>query len=334
MSFFPPPKQITIEAGIRDLASGKPASRVHAAHALGDLTDPDEQARAVPALIAALGDDLAEVRAEAAASLGELADRRAVEPLARRLGDGDPRVRQNAAIALGTLRDPGGSKPLVEALRDGPPDLRFQAATSLAEIDPAAAYQPLVAALGDTDPQVVSAIALALGALGDGRAVAHLAALLDHADPGVRFDAAYGLAELRDGRGREILGKALDDAQRGWDAACALEWLGTPADAALLLAVIGKKKADPNAVIRAAGAALRIGGQPGNEIDGEGARKLLLAHLTHRKTPLRGLAVQELATAGGAWAVEPLETLRRSRKGREIADEIADALRQIKERAA
>lgn len=328
MSFFPPSRTITLDAALRDLAQGTPKARALAAHALGDVSEPADRDRAIPALIRALRDDRFEVRAEAAGSLGEIGDERAIEPLADRLGDGDPQVRQNAAIALGTLRHPAGFAPLVTALREGAADVRFQAATSLAEIDAAASYDPLVDALGDRDPKVVSAIALSLGAIGDGRAVSPLSGLLEHADARVRFDAAYALAELGDGRGRAALAAGLDvldDPQRPWDAATALEWLGATDG---LAAYMVKRKADPNAVIHAAGVILRVGGS-----DSELAKRTLVAALGLRKEPLRGLAVQELATAGGSWAVEPLQKLRASRKGKGLESEISDALRQILERA-
>jgi len=336
VSFFPPARTITLDAALRDLREGTPKARALAAHALGDVGESPDKERAIAALIAALDDDRAEVRAEAAGSLGEIGDDAAVEALSRRLGDGDATVRQNAAIALGTLGNPKGFAPLAEALREGAADVRFQAATSLPEIDPAAAYEPLVAAIGDRDAKVVSAIALSLGAIRDGRAVGPLAGLLEHGDARVRFDAAYALAELGDARGRAALAAGLDvtdDPQRPWDAVTALEWLGAAEDAHAMARLLGRKKADPNSQIHAAGAVLRLAGKGGvPDADVASARATLLAGLALRKLPLRGLAVQELATAGGPWAVEPLTKLRGSRKGRGIEAEIADALRQIAER--
>lgn len=345
MSLLFPAQTITLDAALRDLASGGAKARLAAAHALGDFADPADPAdrtRAAAALIRALDDDLASVRAEAAASLGEIGEGATGEvdaaaiaaAIARRLTDGDAAVRQNAAIALGSLRHPDGLGPLVTALREGPPDVRFQAATSLAEIDGAAAYEPLVAALADADPQVVGAAALSLGAIGDGRAVGPLVARLDHPDPGARFDAAYALAELRDARGRAVLTAALGDDARAWDAATALEWLGTIDDAHALAGLLTRRKADPNPVLRAAGAILRIARAAAVPAEATAAaRRVLHAALGLRKLPLRGLAVQELATAGDAADVPALERLRASRKGRELADDIADALRQIGARA-
>jgi HEAT repeat protein len=331
VSYLFPASTITVDAALRDLGSGSAKARAQAAHALGDLADPVERARAVPALIAALDDDRPEVRAEACASLGELGDGAAVAPLIKRLDDGQPGVRQAAAIALGTLRHPDGFGPLVERLKEGSPDLRFQAATSLAEIDPTAAYDPLVAALGDADPQVLSAIALALGAIGDGRAVGHLARLAEHADPAVRFDAGYALAQLGDGRGREPLRAGLGEPGRAWDAVIALETLGTPADADALLDAFTRRTAPPEAQLRAAGALLRIGTDARHT---EPARRVLTAGLAARKLELRGLAVEELGRSGQAWAIELLVGLRGRRKGRELIDAIDEAIEQIDQKRA
>lgn len=338
MSLFPPSPTITFEAALADLRAGSPRARVAAAQALGGASLDDDAARqraAVTALLAALGDDRAEVRAAAAAALGDRGDAAAVEPLAARLGDGDPAVRQHAAIALGTLGAPAAFAPLAAALRDGPADLRFQAASSLAEVDPAAAVAPLVAAATDRDAQVRAAVALALGAAAAvsgeaGDAAPTLATLLDDADGQVRFDAAYALAELGDGRGREVLARRLDEPDGGWDAAEALERLGDAEAAAALASVLGARRADPAAVLRAAGGVLRLArAVPVAAGHAEAARRVLLAGLDARKLHLRGLAVQQLASAGDLWAVEPLRRLAASRRGRPLADDLAETLRAL-----
>src|SRR5689334_5611975 len=107
---------MTIEAALRDIVRGSPKARVLAAQRLGDATDAVEKHRAAEALISALEDERAEVRAEACISLGELREPTAVSHLVRKLDDGVPGVRQNAAIALGTLGHPDAFAPLSEAL--------------------------------------------------------------------------------------------------------------------------------------------------------------------------------------------------------------------------
>lgn len=330
MSFLFPSSTITIEAALRDLASGSPKARVIAAHALGSVTEPAQKRRAVDALIRALPDDRPDVRAEVCATLGELGDPAAVHDLIKRLGDGVAVVRQNAAIALGSLASPEAFAPLAEALRDGPADLRFQAATSLAEIDPARAFDHVVTALDDGDPHVVSAAALSVGAIGgelaelSSRAVAALLPKLHHADAVARFDVAYALADLGDDRGRAILAAALADPERSWDAVTALGKVSATAE---LESSISSTKLPREAATLAAGRVLaRIP-------DHARARQVLLDALAARTLHIRGIAVEQLAEVGGAWAIVPLEKLARSRRGTTLREAIANALRHVGARA-
>jgi HEAT repeat protein len=253
----------------------------------------------------------------------------ALPHLIKRLNDGAAPVRQNAAISLGTIGHPDGFEPLVTALREGPPDMRFQAATSLAEIDPARAFEHVVAALDDKDQEVVGAAALSVGAiakLDEARRATALAALtpkLDHGNPGTRFDVAYALAELGDASGRSALAAALADNDRAWDAVSALGGL----EAAEELGTAVASKASPmEARVLAAGRLLALG------VDSEPARALLLEALTNRKPNVRGLAIEQLAEVGGAWAKQPLEKLARSGKGTDLLEPIASALRTIEGR--
>jgi HEAT repeat protein len=328
VSFLFPSSTITLEAALRDLARGSPKARAAAAHALGEVTEPTEKHRAAEALIRALDDDRPEVRAEACASLGDLAEAAALPLLVKRLDDGMPLVRQNAAIALGAIGHADGFGPLADALREGPADLRFQAATSLAEIDAARSFDPLVGALGDGDPLVVGAAALALGAIGDKRAIEHLAPLLEHAVPAARFDAAYALAELGDPAGRATLIGNLGDAERAWDAVTALATLGSTDDAEALGRALANRRVPAEATVLAAGTLLRIAPE---SAQAEAARRVLLAALGARKTHVRALAVEQLGAVGAPWAAGPLQKLAKSGKGGEILEPIADALRAIEE---
>jgi len=322
-SIHPPSLTITFEAALRDLGSKDPRVRAAAAHALGDVTDPEQRRRAVDGLIERLGDARPEVRAEAAFSLGELESEAAVTPLCARLEDADSRVRQAAAIGLGTLGFRAGFAALRDALAGGPPDLRFQAATSLAEIDPDDAYQPLVDALADGDGEVVGAAALALGAIGDHRAAGHLSGRLDHPRAQTRFDVAYALAQLGDGRGAEVLRRALGDDGLAWDAIDGLERIGDPAAADALAGLVGRRFLIRPHNLRAAGALLALAP---DHAAAATARELLTATLTHRRVDLAGVAVDMAGRVGGAWAIEALTRARDSRRGRRLADEIDAAL--------
>jgi HEAT repeat protein len=328
MSLFPA-STITTDAALRDLFSPRPRVRAAAASALGD-TEPDRRPEAVAALLQAIDDHDVDVRAAAALSLADLGDPRAVPALVLRLDDGVPAVRQCAAIALGRLRAPQALEPLRRALADGPPDLRFQAATSLVEIDAGAAAAPLTAALSDSDPEVVGAAALALGSIGDAAAIAQLAPLLEHRSPRTRFDAAYALAELGDQRAVPVLAAAAADRELAWDAVEALETIGQPAADALARVVL-QRGLDPEHRLRAAAALLAVAP---DHAEADAARQCLIDPLRRWQRRRRGLAVELLGRVGREWAIVALEQLRRSAAGRRMADEIADALRRIRERTA
>jgi HEAT repeat protein len=333
VSYLFPSTTITFDAALRDVASGSPKARAFAAHALGDVTEPVERRRAVDALVRALDDDRPEVRAAAASSLGELAEPSALPALIKRLSDGVAGVRQNAAIALGSMRAVEGFEPLAEALAEGPADLRFQAATSLAEIDPLKSFAHVVKALDDRDPQVVGAAALSVGAIsseaGDPElretARTALAAKIAHPDAGARFDVAYALADIDDASGTAILAGALADEGRAWDAVMALAEVKALPE--LVQAVMGKKTPHEAATL-AAGRVLVL------EPEHAGARRLLVEALTHRKVHVRGIAIDQLAEVGAAWAKVPLEKLAHSSKGSDLLEPIANALRTIAQRSA
>jgi len=304
MAFFPQ-TTITTDAALRDLASDKPKVRAAAASALAGA-EPERSGEAAGALLRAVDDTDADVRASAILSLAELGDARAVEPIVLRLDDGAPAVRQCAAIALGRMRAASAFDPLARALADGPPDLRFQAATSLVEIDPARALAPLVAALADRDAEVVGAAALALGAVGDPAAIEPLAARLDHAAPRTRFDIAYALAGLGDARAGDTLAAAGVDAELSWDAIEALEGLGIAGPLADLI----DRAPDAEHRLRAAAALLACA--PDHARAGH-ARAVLEQALTGWRARRRTLALELVAKIGGGWAIEVLERLAAAR---------------------
>jgi HEAT repeat protein len=326
---FPPSSTISLAAALRDAIGARdPRDRAGAAAALGEVEGGAERDQAIATLIRALGDAHPDVRAAAALSLGALGDASATEALLGGLADGTALTRQASAIALGKLAAASAFEPLCAALRSGPPDLRFQAATSLCEIDPARAYDHLVTALDDQDGEVLSAIALGLATIGDPRAAGHLVRLLGHDRPQTRFDAAYALAELGDARGAEVLASFVHDRNVGWPAIEALERIGSAHALATLAQLLPwRLLRPPHLRVRAAAAVLALdaGGDAAPR-----ARQVLIGALRSRRLDVRGLAVDRLGAVGGAWAIGPLDALARSRRGRPLRDEIADALVRVR----
>lgn len=114
-----------LRARLRD---PQPDVRARAAHALGQIGDPE----AGPDLVDALGDQQWPVRAMAAKALGKIRYRQAIHRLATALTDPQWWVRANAAEAL-RLMPPGGIEALEQALADSDVYARHQACLMLEE---------------------------------------------------------------------------------------------------------------------------------------------------------------------------------------------------------
>jgi hypothetical protein len=84
--------------------------------ALGELAE--HGAAATPALLTALGDSDATVRALAAEGLGMTGDASSADRLMAALDDDDEQVRSNAASALAQLGDPRAVDALIRTLND------------------------------------------------------------------------------------------------------------------------------------------------------------------------------------------------------------------------
>ena len=91
-------------------------------------------AAVVDALIGALRDEDAEVRAQAALTLGRMNDPRAIPGLVAALKDKESEVRQHAAHALGSFADERATDALIVALKDADVDVRRQAAHALGQL--------------------------------------------------------------------------------------------------------------------------------------------------------------------------------------------------------
>lgn len=137
--------------------------RAHAAAVLGQLEDQ----RAVPALLGALSDADPFVRLESVAALGRLKPRGAVADLSKVLHDPDTRVRLMAVVVLGRQGDPTAGPVLRQVLSDPEPGVRGQAALALGLLGDRDAREPLgKMAEEDPDPTAQQSARTALERLG------------------------------------------------------------------------------------------------------------------------------------------------------------------------
>ena len=151
-----------------EVARGAPTSAVRAAVLLGELGD----ARATPALAAAVGDDgrgLA-VSLVAIDALARLRDPAAVLPLARAAVAAEPDVRRQALLALRVVGDTRGAAVLAQGLADPDPTVRAAAAALAGTLRAAEAVPALALLLADGDPRVRPAAARALARITGGPA--------------------------------------------------------------------------------------------------------------------------------------------------------------------
>jgi HEAT repeat protein len=107
---------------------------------------------AVPALLQALGDPDAGVRAQAARALAEIADPETADRLAAATEDADAAVRGHAARGLARLGDPRALDALVRTIDDLPDPLHHPfTGSAYALIELGAPALPAVAPLLDSD---------------------------------------------------------------------------------------------------------------------------------------------------------------------------------------
>jgi HEAT repeat protein len=98
--------------------------REAAAEAIGKFTDAPANFEVLPALLRLLDDDYWQVRVRAVRSLGRLKARQAVSAIGAALTGDIGNLRKEAAAALGEIADPA-SLPLLQAHANDPdPDVR------------------------------------------------------------------------------------------------------------------------------------------------------------------------------------------------------------------
>jgi len=131
--------------------------------------------------------------------IGQLARREAAQaaPLVDLLGDKDAEVRAQAAKTLGDLRYTAAGDRLVPLLADSAPRVQFFAAEAIGRIAHRGALNALVAMLAKNDDRDVylrHAGSLALASIGDASA---LDVLAQHQSRGVRLAAVVALRRMR-----------------------------------------------------------------------------------------------------------------------------------------
>ncbi len=156
----------------------------------------------VPALVAALGDPSAKIRAAVARALGAYDVGLTRVGVRRALGDAVPDVRRAAIGALGDAPD-AETVALLGGVLTTDPDhtTRLAAVQALAASGDPAAVAPLTAFLRGATAEDAWALAEAIAALvaaGPAVALTPLIALLDHPAAALREQALTGLADLGD----------------------------------------------------------------------------------------------------------------------------------------
>ncbi|HJL14853.1 MAG TPA: HEAT repeat domain-containing protein [Sandaracinaceae bacterium LLY-WYZ-13_1] len=192
-----------------ELLSSYPAAEVDDA-LLRALEDPDAGVRAeaaqavgrvrlreaVPRLLDWLDDSDADVRAAAARALGQIGEQHAIPNLVRVLGDSHAEVRRAGVAALAAIGGDEVVVPLLGRLDDVDARVRVEAANLLGRLGDPRAVVPLVGRARDDAPEVRAAVYSALGDLGDPRAVPALVQGIRDDAPEPRLAAIAALGRL------------------------------------------------------------------------------------------------------------------------------------------
>ena len=244
------------------VARGEETARVRAATALGRMPFPEQAASVSNALVGALDDISARVRAAAAFALGMRGDPATAGAIAERLVGDEPDVQVRARLveAASRIDEARMWKTVIAALSDKRPEVRQEAVLGIARwktgtTDAAAADAALLAlagthAEGGTDPELRWRVLFALARRKCAAAREVFKEALTERDPRARIYALQGLGALPaapEGL-RSELGAAFAD--HDWRVVCeALITLGKQPDKGLLEA-LAPLAAHPSAHVR------------------------------------------------------------------------------------
>ena len=171
------------------------------------------EGQVVRSLINALADSVAEVRENAAYSLGRLRATPAAEPLGRVVQrDPSATVREMTAWALGQIRSATAAAPLGTAVqRDTSAAVRATAVWALAQVDSPDGIPALASALRDPVTEVRGRAAWALGTLAPATAPTQLLNATADTDVGVRVRTAWALGKIGDPKAVPALSLMVQD---------------------------------------------------------------------------------------------------------------------------
>jgi len=221
----------------------------------GSVLSPQSAARqvagadtgVVPALIARLEDENADVRQAAAHSLGRLKDSRAVPGLIGALKDSDPKVRAAAAEALSEFEDPRAITPLTAMLNDPSIEVKRSSLEALSNYEdnllPAAA---IIRLLSDPDAEMRHNAAHLAGKLRDRSATPALAKLVGDPNADVRQAAIEAIGELREPAAAAAVMPGLSDSNADvrHQALSTIEDLKAPLSESTLIGLMRDSDAD------------------------------------------------------------------------------------------
>jgi len=190
------------------------------------------------------------LRIDAAVTIGEIGGARALDALVGALGSTNAEVRGLAARGLARMREPGSVEPLCKALlSDTIADVRKAAAEALGKIADPMAITSLESALEDVEETCRCCAATALGEIRDARAVPPLCkALLENRSESVRDAAAQALEKIAHASAVDALVEALIVAvqRRNYSNCCsAASALGSIGDARAVTALITSLEQPP-----------------------------------------------------------------------------------------
>jgi len=185
-----PDETEAVEPLLHALKIGAPGVQVCAARALEKLQKKVQDVRIIGALLDALKNSEANIRAAAASALRNCADEKRINPLLKAFKDPVPIVRVAAAEAIGKTERAEYLKHFAPLLKDENFEVRVAAVTELARIQSPEALDLIMCALKDNDADVRKRAVESLGKLRDPRSLGVLISTLIDPESAVRHSAA------------------------------------------------------------------------------------------------------------------------------------------------